>query len=263
MSIPHQNPRFQPQEVIGEAHHSSRLTVLVEGPSDEVWYAQLEEQVLNNVFFKAVGDRKSVLACYKEAQRFQSKCVVCVADRDRWVLFGCPPEFKDMVLTTGYSIENDILKDSCIHRLFTAQEKMKIRQYTEILSKWFAFQCEKSEKNRERGKADEKWPGLSMIICTTGEDMKLSKTIEDEIHNAPPSSELVKQIEENFELYFRGKHLLDLYAHLLKHATPSRPRYHANQLIDMAIRFNCDAPPLQHTLVEHIRSAFRRLGHTV
>ncbi len=63
-----------------------------------------------------------------------------LADRDMWLYSGIPSEFKEIVFTHGYSIENDVLCCTAVHRLLTADERRRFASTLKQLARWFALE---------------------------------------------------------------------------------------------------------------------------
>lgn len=261
MGMLNQDPKFEPFEVVGEAEHSQFPSVIVEGNDDVRWYPSLEKGALRNVYFKAVGGRDNVLACYKLAEERQSRKIVCVADKDLWVIFGCPVGYEKLILTEGYSIENDILKDSSIHLLFSEDERQWLEKCKELLSEWYAFYVYKYRTEIEQ---KHSWPGVRYVLSfskddTIFTDVKLSKQVVERYGYAKQARDIVDPIITSFEMKFRGKNLLELYEIFLQQTTSAHAGYNGKQLIDMSLRF--ETPPLfQKQLVAAIKKAFADKG---
>lgn len=261
MSTLNQNPNFEPFEVVGEAEHSQFLSVIVEGKNDVMWYPLLEKGALKKVNFKPVGGRDKVLECYKLAEERQSCKIVCVADSDLWVIFGRPAGYEKLILTEGYSIENDILKDSCIHSMFSEEEKRWLIKCKELLSEWFAFYvCNYLDQIDEK----HQWPGVNYVLSfskenTTITGVEINKQVVARYGFVRPQNEIVETVTSSFDMKFRGKSLLQLYEIFLGRATTIRPGYNGKQLIDMSLRFDTP-PPFQRRLVEEIKKAFVEKG---
>ncbi len=258
-----QDPEFEAFELIGEASHSDRLSVIVEGSYDIVCYKKMESDLKDKVYFTAVGGKDAVLRCYEEAKRVGATNIVCVADKDLWVIFGVPEKYKGLVLTAGYSIENDILVGSCIHRLFSSPERERILLIKKALSRWYAFYV-----YEYRNMIGEKhsWPSIHQLINERYDDRStlIVELNEDELlreNFKEPDPSVVKSILESFELVFRGKSLLQIYERITHKKTDCRPAYNSQVLLDAAVRF---ATTESHKrLVAGIVKAFECLGRTI
>lgn len=250
VELKHQNPGFKPQEIVGTATHSSRYSVIVEGVNDVAWYREIEGKSLGGVFFTAVGGRSNVLKCYEYAIRLGVKGVVFVVDKDLWAIYGVPSAYNDVVTTSGYSIENDVLKDSPVHRLFNPDDRRQIAECAHLLARWFAFHAE-TYKNRTEDDLAHKYPGVWNVIKKEGESYSFNEETLRRLNYVEPPKDIVTFIHEEFEMRFRGKSLLELYLKFLK-------SYNSKNLMEMSIKIW--TTETQKSLVNRIRAAFQKQG---
>lgn len=240
----HQDGRLSPTEAIALARHSPGKSIIVEGKNDVGWYRNLERRELEGYAFSHVGGREAVLECFKVIKEKGIKNVVCVADRDLWTLYGVPEGLDGLVLTEGYSIENDVLKDSCVHRLFPVDLRHPLSDYVDVLSKWFAFQAEKNFNGG--GAVGHEYPGITNVVDDTGTIVKLKDSTMRRIGYVEPDEVKVRAIRDDFEMKFRGKSLLQLYCRLL-------PEFGASAIMSVATKVL--TTECQRRLIERIKSA--------
>lgn len=87
-------------------------TLLIEGKTDlKVLRSVLRRQGSADFALQPCGGRNEVLELYRDRASFPAGTVAFLADRDFWVVEGVPEEYADLVLTKGYSIENELYAD--------------------------------------------------------------------------------------------------------------------------------------------------------
>lgn len=222
------------QESIATLEHSHLATVVVEGSDDMQWYRWIEEVIQPNVSILPVGGRDTVLKIFQVRERFKIP-IAFLADKDLWLFSSVPQEYaSDLILTNGYSIENDILVGSGVEKLFTSDEKQLLKHCFEELSPWYFTQILAAIN------------GLDYELdCALGSLLDLKTfTLREEVRTTccPPNDcyALYNKIVNNFTVKFRGKNLLNLYAYLLQHRRNSRdPTYHKKALIEIATKIRC------------------------
>lgn len=256
MSTLHSDPRFEPNELLSEAAHSSERTVFVEGSNDAFWYDRI--QMEKGVHFQAVGDKSRVLALCEAIKDYQGdkSRFVCLVDKDLWVLFGVPDDVKyDCLLTThGYSIENDILNGSCVDNLFEEDEKLLFEKYKDALSRWFAFQASYNNTHTDRL---HEYPALESVLCSYGHEPALNiQYLVRELGYVEPVSSAIAVVRNDFAKVFRGKHLLHLYALLFSlRNTAVKPKFSAKQIVEIALKATSDST-LKSVTLKKIQDAF-------
>ncbi|WP_454190304.1 hypothetical protein [Paenibacillus sp. Marseille-Q7038] len=75
----------------------------------------------------------------------QNKSVTFFCDQDMWVFTGIPVEYAELLVTEGYSIENDIFrhsKNDVIGKLMTKSEYELFTQIINEVVQWFAYECD-------------------------------------------------------------------------------------------------------------------------
>ncbi len=106
-------PLYTVKEVVSILSHSSKQTILVEGPDDRMVYRLLKQHIKPLKAFPIdCGGRNNLLSIYEQRNQFSHLKTVFLADKDLYVFLGIPDEYSDVLWTTGYSIENDIYAGS-------------------------------------------------------------------------------------------------------------------------------------------------------
>lgn len=209
-------------EFVAALQRSSLPTVIVEGDDDIIVFRQLEQLFADRgLSVMPVGGRDTVLALFDRNVEFgNGPKVVFVADRDTWVNHGVPAEYQShqLILTDGYSIENDVIRDLHLEGLMTQGERS---QYLIELHRFL------------------KWYALALVRRTHGTSP--NRLLNDNAYMTQQM--LLKQDEEypNF-VYFevrcdyskvmRGKSLLALIVRRLSYAGRN-PRHNAQALLEM------------------------------
>ncbi|MBR2507293.1 MAG: DUF4435 domain-containing protein [Bacilli bacterium] len=203
-----QDIRYSIDELIGMLNHSSQPTILVEGIDDMRWYRCFEQEFYGNAQVFQVGGRKMLFKLYMRRHEITSK-VVYVADRDMYVFGHVPRQYKDIIFTKGYSIENDLLsKSMVVQALFLGKDKDRLGKLLPPLAKWFAFCVEEFKSG--------KFPVLTDAPqCVISEKAKIAEIRPEykiKIGFYEPDVNLEQKILRDFDLKFRGKNLSQVYA---------------------------------------------------
>ena len=187
-------------ELFSTLKHSSSPTIVVEGKDDTTFYQDIERQFKNELNFMPVGGRSILLSLYKQRSKLNIP-VVFIADRDMWVFGRRPNGLGDLVLTKGFSIENDIIDEIRFLKELTPAGNEYFTKMKAPLSEWFAYQVEQKRKT-----------GECCLRCSINElvdsDYHLVPSVAD--FKFPPNKHLVSFIEKNCWVKFRGKTLLDI-----------------------------------------------------
>lgn len=193
-------------EIISTLNHSSLPTVIVEGKDDIIVYRKLESF---GVDVLSAGGRNKVLEIFQRKNELSAdKKIVFIADKDTWVNLGVPQEFIHdfLVLTPGYSIENEIFLDlKCTEIL---ENRETINTYNLDRDKyiyWYALAVSRigsGDPNLEIGKHPN-------------EIINNYSIFESENYTSNYPVELHSKVREEYPLSIRGKSLIDLF---IKHA---------------------------------------------
>lgn len=195
-------------EIISYLNHSSIPTLLVEGKDDHQIYRWVEEKLEDSdLDILPCGGRKALLELYDEKHKIKKKDILFFADLDLWLFSGVPIEYRDIIFTNGYSIENDIYS-SAKQALESLISQAKIGDYYKAvneLSKWYSFEVNEYLNSRPyklkvspKGVLDNKSYDLSSsYIARSGYTLN--------------NTGLYKDIQNNYDIKIRGKNLLDLW----------------------------------------------------
>jgi len=247
MSEMHDSP-ITVEELVATLERTSLATVLVEGKDDMACYRWLEAKLPPEINIMQAGCRDNVLSIYSQRHRFKVP-IAYVADKDIMVFTGIPDKYKDVVFTSGYSIENDVLLDSAVERLFSSEEESILRICVKELTKWYAFEITR---------------------CQNGEEMVLDyhpqRLLNKETHEFNPASiapriysradpSLEQMIRDGYKMLFRGKNLLNLYEYIFQARRRGEAKYSKKALLEIAVK--CVETTTKDNMVKNI---IRALG---
>ena len=227
-----QDTRVTTDEIICALNHSSFPAILVEGECDIIWYREFETELTDGILLFPVGGRKRLFDIYKRRNEIRQR-VAFVADKDMMVFDGVPKEYSGVIFTDGYSIENDLLKNSTfVHCLFSDKDKRRLLQTKLPLSRWFAF-C--VERTRQLLATDMT---ASPQCVLSEQDNEIREEYKMQIGYTEPSTLLVQDIVNDFEAKFRGKNLAKLYAYIFskRNNLGEGEKYRDSQLLEMAAK---------------------------
>lgn len=224
-------------EIISTIKRTTRPTLFVEGTDDLSIFSEYGE--------KNYGNRKyTVQQCYGRTQLLQiydrrnelnhNKSVTFFADQDMWVFTGIPVEYGELLVTEGYSIENDIFrhsKDEVIGKLITQSEHELFLQVINEIVQWFAYECELYVSGNEcKIKVH-----LNEVVCE-----KKQRLISDFLTKRNfkvPSSEMLNKVFSDDFLRLRGKFIFEALVRVIGKRKKHKPKYGYPELFDLCITF--------------------------
>lgn len=131
------------EELISMLKRTGLPTVVVEGQDDMIVYRKLEAQLDNiGISILPVGGRLNVLEIFLRRNELPASVrLAFIADQDTWVNTGVPPDYAHplLILTSGYSIENDIFTDGNLINLLTPQENTKFLAELQEFIEWYSL----------------------------------------------------------------------------------------------------------------------------
>ncbi len=207
-------------------------------------YRWIERETAGRVSVMQTQGRNTLLETYLELvnQGLSNKCI-CVADSDLWVFSGAPSKYSGIILTSGYSIENDLVaSSSIINTILDGAPAEFFESGRGVLSRWFASYVQKHLKN-EPAKVDI--PPLALLEVDEGFTFKERFGALEKVGYEEPEAELVADIERNFWTKFRGKTLVAyIFASFqcAKKAKPDTVVYTYEQIIDLTLKSKSRAP---------------------
>ncbi len=219
-------------EIVHALRHSQLPTVLVEGRDDMTAYRWVEERLgFLNANVLPCGGRSPLLDVFNRRHEYPSVATAFLADRDMWLFTAIPTEYEDVIFTTGYSIENDLLDSSPIHGLLSPSESQEFDSIADSLSRWFAFEVECYRAGTTCSCALP----VNRLVPRGQTELDVSAVAPRQFRE--PDTALVTNIRAAFTLKFRGKSLLDLYVRLLAQQNRTS-RFSRLNLLEMGARLD-------------------------
>ena len=130
-------------EIVSLLKNTSLPTILVEGADDMIVYRAFEPRLQHlHVSILPVGGRAKVLEVFQRRSEFENGArVAFIADQDSWIISGVPQEFQDacMILTSGYSVENDVILDGELWALLRGPEVARFDSDLAQFLQWYAL----------------------------------------------------------------------------------------------------------------------------
>lgn len=238
------NLEMSEQEIVDYLKRTSLPTILVEGSDDAAIYRYLESRigVFNGNVLPCTG-RLKLLSIFERKEEFKNKKVVWLADLDMWVFSGAPPEYSEIIFTTGYSIENDLYAGGSIEDLLLSDERSSHSTLIGAVCKWFAFEVGEH---------------LASRVCLI--NVHINQVIDHSINDllrsyvttrgfVPPDASLEQQISSNYKLMLRGKNLFQSLVHYL--SSPNRnPKYGYALITDICLKLYSANPHIERLVTE-------------
>ncbi len=199
-------------EVIATLARSNFPAVIIEGKDDVVVYRRLEDQFAEaGVTIIPVGGRSTVLSIFERRAALPAdKKVVFIADLDTWIITGVPEKYNDvsMVLTRGYSIENDMFVDGNLIGLMSNDQRTAFEAELSVVINWYCIALK-----RKLSGAPDKIDHHPNVICDnhTARAKFTALNLGEEF-----PSELRDEIAASVWDLLRGKTLMDLLIRQLR-----------------------------------------------
>jgi hypothetical protein len=223
------NSQLSIDEIVSLLGKSSLISVLVEGTTDSIVYRWLEKRFDKQVDFISCGGRNTLLEVYNRKSEFLNSKVFYLADKDLWTYSGIPEQFSEIVFTTGYSIENDIIAGSQIENLLEKSEKDIYESEIDLITYWYAFEIDQYIKTG----VCEVGANVSQVI--KGKPAYLCENFKTSRGFINPSQEDFIKLRSEYKLKIRGKTIFDVLIRNLNY--PSRwAKHQKNAVYETAIK---------------------------
>ena len=221
-------PRPTVNELVATLQRTTAPTLLVEGTDDADVYRIVERRLsLAPGTVLSCGGRDTLLRVFLRRAEFASSCCAFLADRDLW-LFAAPPiEYERVLLTRGYSIENDVLDTQAVEALLDGSEAVAFSKLLDLLSAWFAFEVQQWRQGKDPLLALHIQQIIDLQTTTFSAAWKACRSF------TPPDSTLTLDVRANYRLKIRGKQLLQALAHILS-APSRRSKYSRTNIPEIA-----------------------------
>ena len=232
-------------ELVAVLRRSNLPTVLVEGQEDMRIYRWVEERIgSQKANVQPTGGRENLLSIYAKRHEFADLPVAFVADRDMWLFSGIPSDYRELIWTEGYSIENDLYAGADLETLLEAEEAQEHQQVLDTIVEWFAFEVEECLA----GKPFEVKIHCNRVVPLGQTQMDVN--FRKSRGFRPPAEEIHRQIREAYQLQLRGKQLFQMLERCLN-ARQRGTRYNISSLHEIAVKLT-DSHPLMGKLIQEI-----------
>lgn len=243
---------YEVDELVVTLRDSQLPTLLVENHSDVHIYARWVSLRLfdsYNVDVRAVGGKRKLLQIYDKRGDFSHVPVVFIANRGMWSFTGIPEKYKDIIWTTGYSIENDLYSDAKLESLLNESETMEHQQILDSISTWFAFAVEEYLA----GNSPELDLHCDEIVPPGKTELDTDFCLRQGFQM--PDPDRVQRIRSSYKLLLRGKQLFQLIVRLLSNPTTGFQKATLNDytLYNFALRM-----PKSHPLLDRLMEEVKR-----
>lgn len=208
---------------------SKKSNIIVEDKDDEIIFQRLLDCLgIFNVGLFGAGSKETLLRLYDKLSvlehngDFRHAPVAFIADKDMWLFRGIPTQYKDIIWTEGYSIENDLYSSAKLRDRI--RNKTEYDQVLDSISMWFAYKVEEYlEKNLPppekilRSFQDEEHVYVG-LHCNRIVPMG-NTTLAPDLEFLPADHERVKEVRKEYNLQLRGKLLFQLLVRFLNKPT--------------------------------------------
>lgn len=221
-------------ELFATLKNSSIPTVLVEGNDDMIFYRRVEEELSElGIDILPAGNKEKVLKLREKVLSEKlSLPIAFIVDKDLWVNYGIPNQYQnnEIIMTNGYSIENDLFIDGELLSLLTQSERSQFDIELKYFINWYALAIDRNENNRERNE-DEKYSFRhhpSKLLDNQAFYIQETNLIKGEVY---PNA-LYQSILSNYETELRGKSLLGLLLRQLSQKD-RKTKFSIHQLLEV------------------------------
>ena len=187
-----------------ESHH-----LVIENFQDVDIYRQLvERRGIPEVKIHASGGRSELLSVYERRGEFSHLPVAFVANQGMWLFTRISEGYEDLILTEGFSLENDVYAGASLERLLERHETPKHLQMLTFAIVTFALEVE----NYNHGYLMDDFQFEDVVPPSVFEpDVNFRKRIESQ----PPDPKLVQYIKAEYQLRLRGDWLFQILTRFL------------------------------------------------
>lgn len=198
-------PRTFPtvDEIVATLRHSHLPTILCEGTGDLRIVRFVEERLgVAKVSSMPCNGKTALLAVFDRRHEFRTKRVAFLCDRDMWLFTSIPKRYAGVILTWGYSIENDVYAGAPIERLLSDPERKEHQYALASVVRWFAFEV---EKYRRTGTAE-----VALHVNRILDGVGLSPQFKEAIGFVDPAPDKIQEVASQYQRKLRGKCLFQL-----------------------------------------------------
>lgn len=121
---------------------SNLPTIVTEGIEDYRFYRRIEDDLSDlGISLLPVGGRDMVLRLFDNRKYFEINDIGFLVDRDLWVFSGVPATYshRKIIVTNGYSIENDLYRDGDLETFLDQSERELFSGELSEIVGWYSF----------------------------------------------------------------------------------------------------------------------------
>ncbi|MFG6489594.1 hypothetical protein ACG04R_23155 [Roseateles sp. BYS78W] len=129
-------------ELIATLKKSSLPTLVCEGSDDLIVYRRIEDKLSHlGLSLLPVGGRDNAIKIFERRREIAAVPLAFIVDRDTWINTGVPAQYTDpsIILTDGYSIENDAFRDGNFLALLIGPESATFHSEISDFIEWYAL----------------------------------------------------------------------------------------------------------------------------
>jgi len=219
-----------PEILIATLKRSNLKTVLIEGKDDLLIYKKIESELEDlDINILPCNGRTALLEVFKNKSDIDSE-LLFICDADLWVFDNKAPISDDLIVTEGYSIENELYQDgsTILNKLLSANEIISKNLMLSNICEWFAYEVEKYLNCQT---CDCKFSEVT--ILNTNVMARNSNNFINERMNSKASDNLIDDIKANYDVKLRGKYLFQIYEKLFQQRSKQAVKYRRDQLFDL------------------------------
>ncbi|MFZ1731233.1 MAG: hypothetical protein WBQ23_11370 [Bacteroidota bacterium] len=226
--------------------HGTLPAVLVEGKDDMTAIRYLESKLgPTRATFINCGCRKRLMNVYARREEFENRSVVFLADLDTFVFTGVPLVYSEIIFTSGYSIENDVLPGSPIWQLFEVEEKNNYEQDLAEFLKWYSYEVEECFAGRASNLALHP----NNVLRGPGRTFDAAVVTQRVYRRADDTT--ISYIAQNCLKLVRGHSLFELIVYYLS-SRHRESKYSKHNLLEISIKNNASA--WERTIISCLRA---------
>ncbi|UOR09353.1 hypothetical protein LCM18_02130 [Qipengyuania flava] len=188
------------EELVAALERSALPSLITEGKTD---YKLMREFALRSgADCVPAGNKAGVLQLIQNERISSLSKIAFLVDRDLWLFEGVPDIYngdRRAIITNGYSIENDLLRDARVEDFLNVDERSRYLDDIESVSSWFAAGVEE----RRRNPAYEFENRISKILNQN--DATLTEEAQNFVDSVAPSPDLIREIKDDYCHLLRGK----------------------------------------------------------
>lgn len=220
-------PRPTVDELFEAIKRTHLPTVLVEGSDDIIFYRKIEEDLKNyGIDMLPAGNKSAVLDLYERIKNSNIRsAILFIVDNDLWM--HKPPDnfddYKEVIRTNGYSIENDLYSDGALENLLNETERSNFHEELEKFTQWYALSVSRNLNGIE-----------SSFRTSPYKILDDQDYFEKETKLSPSEkypNDLYNEIIENYQNLLRGKSLFSILLRQLS-SKNRRTKFSNKQLME-------------------------------